>query len=134
VDRGSGPFPCPCCGYLVFAEAGFYEICPICGWEDDTSQLRFPETHGANHVSLIEAQRNFAALGARDESYVGRRRRPLPTDKRDPLWRPLDLALDDIERPAFGVGYVVAYPPHYEDLFYWRSGYWRPAPGTGADA
>lgn len=36
-------FPCPCCGYLVFdREPGFHQVCPICGWEDDLSQLRFP--------------------------------------------------------------------------------------------
>jgi hypothetical protein len=36
---------------------GSYDICPICGWEDDVSQLRFPRMHGANKVSLIEGQR-----------------------------------------------------------------------------
>ncbi|MBO0846033.1 MAG: hypothetical protein J2P22_11530 [Nocardioides sp.] len=35
-------YPCPCCGYLVFdEEPGSYDICAVCGWEDDLSQLRF---------------------------------------------------------------------------------------------
>lgn len=53
-------YPCPCCGYLVFDESpGSHEICPICFWEDDLTQLRFPlMSGGANPVSLIEAQEN----------------------------------------------------------------------------
>jgi len=36
-------YPCPCCGYLVFTEPpGSFEICPICFWEDDVSQLAIP--------------------------------------------------------------------------------------------
>jgi len=53
-------YPCPCCGYLVFGDLpGSYGICPICFWEDDLSQLRFPMTGGANHVTLVDGQRNF---------------------------------------------------------------------------
>ena len=49
-------YTCPCCGYLTFSEPpGFYEICKICYWEDDLSQLRFTKIKGANNVSLIEA-------------------------------------------------------------------------------
>jgi hypothetical protein len=55
-------YPCPCCGYLVFEEEpGSYDICPICFWEDDLSQLRWLDSAGgANRPSLIEAQVTFA--------------------------------------------------------------------------
>lgn len=47
-------YPCPCCGYLVFdEEPGSYDNCPVCGWEDDLSQLRFPTMAGANRPLLL---------------------------------------------------------------------------------
>lgn len=54
-------FTCPCCGHLIFTEPpGSYEICSVCGWEDDPVQLANPcTTGGANKESLWEAQRNF---------------------------------------------------------------------------
>ncbi len=27
--------PCPCCGCRTLTERGAYDICPVCGWEDD---------------------------------------------------------------------------------------------------
>lgn len=44
---------------------GSYEICPVCWWEDDGLQLRWPRLiGGANKISLIGGQRNFAKTGA----------------------------------------------------------------------
>ncbi|MEU0987837.1 CPCC family cysteine-rich protein [Streptomyces sp. NPDC005953] len=34
-------YPCPCCGRLVHqSPPGSFQICPVCGWEDDLVQLR----------------------------------------------------------------------------------------------
>jgi hypothetical protein len=57
-------FPCPSCGFDVFSEPpGSYEICELCGWEDDHVQLRFPAmAGGANKSSL--AQHQLQALAA----------------------------------------------------------------------
>jgi hypothetical protein len=54
-------YPCPACGFEVFDEpAGSYEICPVCNWEDDEVQLRFPTTAvGANKESLFEKQQTI---------------------------------------------------------------------------
>ncbi|MFI1176744.1 CPCC family cysteine-rich protein [Streptomyces melanogenes] len=91
--------PCPCCGHLVFdAEDGWpgsYATCPVCSWQDDVEQLRWPFTAGgANSVSLFEAQHNFQAYEACDQR--GRRFvRPAADDEPlDPAWRPIDPATD----------------------------------------
>ncbi|MFF5535809.1 CPCC family cysteine-rich protein [Streptomyces cinerochromogenes] len=69
----SDSYPCPYCGHRVLGEMpGSYEICPVCFWEDDGVQFRWPTmAGGANKVSLIEAQRNYQDFGACDE--LGRR-------------------------------------------------------------
>lgn len=51
---------CPCCGKYAFEEKGAYEICPVCGWEDDPYQRRNPDfAGGANTLSLNEARRYY---------------------------------------------------------------------------
>ena len=50
--------PCPCCGTLALSEPGAYEICQICGWEDDPVQAADPKYKGgANRLSLAEARK-----------------------------------------------------------------------------
>ena len=51
---------CPVCGKFVFKESGKFEICEICGWEDDPLQRREPDFEGgANKKSLNEARREY---------------------------------------------------------------------------
>ena len=51
---------CPCCGQHYFREKGAYEICPVCGWEDDPLQRKDPDfAGGANTVSLNEARKKY---------------------------------------------------------------------------
>ncbi|MGW3831410.1 CPCC family cysteine-rich protein [Streptomyces microflavus] len=95
----SDSYPCPCCGHRVLdAMPGSYEICPVCFWEDDGVQFRWPTmAGGANNVSLIEAQRNYQNFGACDQH--GRRfvRPPAEDEPLDPAWRPIDLTRDSFE-------------------------------------
>ncbi|MCF0151496.1 MAG: VOC family protein [Firmicutes bacterium] len=52
----AGSYPCPVCKRLVFEEKGGYEICPVCGWEDDPVQRKDPHfAGGANRMSLQQA-------------------------------------------------------------------------------
>jgi hypothetical protein len=54
--------PCPCCGSLVLASLGSYEICSVCGWEDDPIQSTEPEyAGGANKLSLTQARNGWIA-------------------------------------------------------------------------
>lgn len=50
-------FKCPCCGKQTLEVQDFYEICPICGWEDDPGQHENPDDNiGANKMSLTQAR------------------------------------------------------------------------------
>lgn len=51
---------CPVCGEHHFEGVGFDEICPVCDWEDDGYQRRYPDEDGcANLISLNEARRRW---------------------------------------------------------------------------
>ena len=54
-------FKCPVCGKYTFKSGpGSYEICPVCGWEDDKSQYHDPTlTGGANKLSLKEYKEQY---------------------------------------------------------------------------
>jgi hypothetical protein len=79
-ERGR-PYPCPCCGYLTLDERGNFEICSVCFWEDDGQ-----DDHDAGlvrggpngNLSLTQARRNFAAIGAKRERNLPHVRDPLP--------------------------------------------------------
>lgn len=61
--------PCSCCGFLTLPKPppGTFWICPVCDWEDDNIQFRDPNYEGgANKVSLAQARRNYAEIGASD--------------------------------------------------------------------
>ncbi|MEA4964798.1 MAG: CPCC family cysteine-rich protein [Oscillospiraceae bacterium] len=48
---------CECCGNAVLSPSSEFEICPICGWEDDDIQNDNPDmSGGANDMSLNEAK------------------------------------------------------------------------------
>ena len=124
--RGAGAerYPCPCCGHLVFGDPpGSFEICPVCFWEDDGLQLEFATTlaGGANGISLADAQRNYAELGACEAASVRHVRPPLPDEPRDPLWRPIDPGWDTF--PEWDSGERA--PELDATLYYWRPRYWR---------
>ena len=122
TTRHEGPFPCPCCGHLVFNESpGSYEICPVCFWEDDISQLRWPDSRGgANRPSLIQAQNNFRRWGAIETRLVACVRRPFPSEPLDPTWRPFDPDVDEIEPWVSGYDYGSSYASDPTTYFYWR--------------
>lgn len=55
-------FECPCCGNFTRSteEYGSYEICEVCGWEDDPVQALNPDFKGgANELSLNEAREKY---------------------------------------------------------------------------
>ena len=54
---------CPVCGQHEFAEMGSFDICPVCGWEDDNLQDNDDNyAGGANALSVNEARIEFFLL------------------------------------------------------------------------
>lgn len=112
------PYPCACCGYFVFEEVpGSYDICPVCGWEDDLSQLRFLTRGGANRP-LVECQHTYANPREWERSTI------TPEELgyvRDREWRPLDPERDQMEEPVRGRDYGMTYADDPTAYYYWRS-------------
>lgn len=67
TTRGDTPDlqPCPCCGEPTISARGEYEICEVCGWEDDPVQSAEPDFAGGANVLSLEEARNawFARQG-----------------------------------------------------------------------
>jgi cysteine-rich CPCC protein len=86
-------YPCPGCGFLTLEEpSGRYEICAICGWEDDHVQIRFPLLRGgANRECLVEHQQDWVKwLPLSVQEHRGFRR--------DSSWRP--VRPDECQEPG----------------------------------
>ena len=86
-------------------ELGTYEICEVCGWEDDPVQLQHPlMSGGANHSSLWESQKKLLKrLPPEIQQYAGH--------MRDPDWRALlDGELRSENMPSDGESYFHAIP------------------------
>ena len=56
-------YKCPCCERFTLSEEppGTYEVCEVCGWEDDLAQYKNPDLEGgANSMSLNNAKKEYA--------------------------------------------------------------------------
>ncbi len=47
---------CPVCGKTTLQE---YDICDICGWENDPIQLLNEESRGANGITIQQAREAY---------------------------------------------------------------------------
>lgn len=123
--RMNDSYPCPRCGHRALdAMPCSYEICPVCFWEDDGVQFRWPTmAGGANEVSLIEAQRNYQDFGACNEH--GRRfvRTPTEDEPLDPGWHSIDLTRDSFE--DWEAEDRAPWPDDRSVLCWWLRTFWR---------
>jgi ribosomal protein L37AE/L43A len=86
VKKINNKYQCPCCGYYTLEEEapGSFEICHVCGWEDDNVQYYAPNFRGgANEMSLIEAKKNYLEIGAVDVRFLDSVRPPLDSEKQN---------------------------------------------------
>jgi len=76
------PLRCPCCRCKTLGERLAYEICPVCGWEDDGQDDHNADVWrgGANAVSLSEATENYQEFGASIREDLKRVRAPRPEE------------------------------------------------------
>ena len=71
---------CPCCDHFSLDARGQYDICMVCFWEDDGTDIDTPDAHsGPNHMTLREGRRNFTLVGACEAKH---RAHVLPEAKR----------------------------------------------------
>ena len=89
-------YTCPCCGYKVYSKPPEDDqICGICYWQNDIVDLVYAlKPNGPNHVSLLEAQKNFQKIGACEKRFIQYVKLPSKEEIKDPEWRPIDLAKD----------------------------------------
>ena len=53
---------CPVCGMYEFPEKDSFDVCQVCGWEDDLLQLVEPDfAGGANRLSLNQFREKWEA-------------------------------------------------------------------------
>ena len=84
----------------------------------------FVATTGANHVSLIDPQRNYRDLGAAEQRVKLFARPASAGDRRQPGRRVVDRTRGDIEERTSGSDDGETYPEDATMLYYWRDTYW----------
>jgi uncharacterized OB-fold protein len=52
---------CPVCGNYEFPMEDSFDICDVCGWEDDQYQINHPDETGANSITLNEAKEQYVS-------------------------------------------------------------------------
>ncbi len=64
-------YPCPVCGNKYLDEKyGSFEICQICGWEEDGYQQRHPDEIGANGKWTLNEARKAWSDGKTIKEYA----------------------------------------------------------------
>jgi len=51
---------CSCCGEKTLDKDSIFEICSVCGWQDDEFQNENPDyAGGANEINLNQAKKQY---------------------------------------------------------------------------
>lgn len=88
--------PCPCCGYKTLPQRAYYDLCPVCYWEDEGGE---PWAYsGPNGETLVEAQQRYLAQNLPHRLRPGKVRAPKRGEERDPDWRPIEVTDEVLAR------------------------------------
>jgi hypothetical protein len=59
---------CACCRYNTLPFGSIYQICLVCGWQDDDFQINHPDfAGGANKLSLNDYRAKWLSEHHKDE-------------------------------------------------------------------
>ncbi|WP_369384304.1 CPCC family cysteine-rich protein [Oscillibacter ruminantium] len=63
IMESNKKYPCPICGAMCMSEPkGSFDICPVCGWEDDYVGRDYPNDPGMNgDWSINQAKKAWAS-------------------------------------------------------------------------
>ena len=81
--------PCPCCGYQTLPQRAYYDLCPVCSWEDEGGEAW--EYSGPNGETLVEAQQRYLSQSLPHRLRPGKVRAPKRSEERDPAWHPIEV-------------------------------------------
>jgi len=66
--RPPKPHPCPVCGEYTFPDEDSFDICPVCGWEDDGMEDE-PDMVAASGLTYPDAVKEFRKKRAENPKY-----------------------------------------------------------------
>ena len=66
-----GSYQCACCGQRTLESDDFYDICPICKWEDDPVQRDDPDYAGGANCLSLNQSRDLFSFGRCFRSFNG---------------------------------------------------------------
>ena len=99
-----GAHSCPVCGKTTFSAYNSFEICAVCGWEDETWCEEYPDEEStANYLSLNEYRRRYLQRVSENPEYTwaeekGSKESPTAFES----WRGFILQLVHFECPTEG--------------------------------
>ena len=76
----NGKYACPCCQYFTLDEDHYYQICPVCFWEDDGA-IKDEDYGGPNHMTLGEGRKAYLRIGSCNANMLKHCRQPHDDEK-----------------------------------------------------